>query len=124
LIVVGVDHAGKDRARAHLPHTDYFSNPRMAEYAGKRLPHFLAGAAILLVDGCDRTLRGHDNTGIAGRSYDDVAALSARASSGPDIVARHGPARARRESARGDAGPGIHRLRRGASRTIRESSSK
>ena len=37
MIIVGVDHAGKDRAREFLPYKDFFvGNPDMDEPAGKR----------------------------------------------------------------------------------------
>ena len=77
LIVVGVDHAGKDRAHEYLPYKDYFGNPAMAEPAGKRFPDFLTDEVIRLVDARYRTLRGHPNTGIGGSSYGGVAALYA-----------------------------------------------
>jgi len=77
LIVVGIDHAGKDRAREYLPYKDYFGNAGMAEPAGKRFPDFLTDEVMPLVDARYRTLGGHDNTGIGGSSYGGVAALYA-----------------------------------------------
>jgi predicted alpha/beta superfamily hydrolase len=77
LIVVGVDHAGKDRAKEYLPYKDYLGNPAMAEPAGRRFPDFLTDEVMPLVDGHYRTLTGHDNTGIGGSSYGGVAALYA-----------------------------------------------
>jgi predicted alpha/beta superfamily hydrolase len=77
LIVVGVDHAGKDRPREYLPYKDYVGNPRMAEPAGKRFPDFLTDEVMRLVDARYRTLTGHGNTGIGGSSYGGVAALYA-----------------------------------------------
>jgi predicted alpha/beta superfamily hydrolase len=77
LIVVGVDHAGKDRAHEYLPYRDFVGNPDMDEPAGKRFPDFLAREVMPLVDGKYRTLPGQPNTGIGGSSYGGVATLYA-----------------------------------------------
>lgn len=77
LIVVGVDHAGKDRAHEYLPYKDYVGGPDMGEPAGKRFPDFLTGEVMPLVDGRYRTLRGQPNTGLGGSSYGGVASLYA-----------------------------------------------
>ena len=77
LIVVGVDHAGKDRAHEYLPYKDFVGGWDMAEPAGKRFPEFLTGEIMPLVDGRYRTLPGQPNTGIGGSSYGGVAALYA-----------------------------------------------
>ncbi len=77
LIVVGVDHAGKDRAHEYLPYRDFVGNPDMDEPAGKRFPDFLAQEVMPLVDGKYRTLPGQPNTGIGGSSYGGVATLYA-----------------------------------------------
>ncbi len=77
LIVVGVDHAGKERPKEYLPYKDYVGNPTMAEPAGRRFPDFLTDEVMPLVDARYRTLTGHDNTGIGGSSYGGVAALYA-----------------------------------------------
>ena len=77
LIVVGVDHAGKDRAHEYLPYKDYLGDPDMDEPAGKRFPDFLTNEVMPLVDGQYRTLQGQPNTGIGGSSYGGVATLYA-----------------------------------------------
>jgi len=77
LIVVGVDHAGKDRAREYLPYKDFVGNPDMDEPAGKRFPDFMTREVMPLVDGNYRTLPGMPNTGIGGSSYGGVASLYA-----------------------------------------------
>src|SRR5512135_3397115 len=77
LIVVGVDHAGKDRAHEYLPYKDYVGGPDMDEPAGRRFPDFLTGEVMPLVNGQYRTLRGQPNTGIGGSSYGGVATLYA-----------------------------------------------
>jgi predicted alpha/beta superfamily hydrolase len=77
LIVVGVDHAGKDRAHEYLPYKDFVGGWDMEEPAGKRFPEFLTGEVMPLVDGRYRTLPGQANTGIGGSSYGGVASLYA-----------------------------------------------
>ena len=77
LIVVGIDHAGKDRAYEYLPYKDYMGDSSMPEPAGKRFPDFLTAEVLPLVAGHYRTLRGMRNTGIGGSSYGGVAALYA-----------------------------------------------
>jgi len=77
LIVVGVDHAGKDRAHEYLPYKDFVGNPDMDEPAGKHFPDFMTREVMPLVDGQYRTLPGQPNTGIGGSSYGGVATLYA-----------------------------------------------
>jgi predicted alpha/beta superfamily hydrolase len=77
LIVVGVDHAGKDRGYEYLPYRDYLDDAETREPAGKRFPDFLTAEVMPLVDGRYRTLPGQPNTGIGGSSYGGVAALYA-----------------------------------------------
>jgi predicted alpha/beta superfamily hydrolase len=77
LIVVGVDHAGKDRAREYLPYKDFVGNPDMDEPAGKLFPDFMTKEVMPLVDGRYRTLTGAPNTGIGGSSYGGIASLYA-----------------------------------------------
>jgi predicted alpha/beta superfamily hydrolase len=77
MIVVGVDHAGKDRAREYLPYKDFVGNPDMDEPAGKRFPDFMTKEVMPLVDAQYRTLQGPANTSIGGSSYGGVASLYA-----------------------------------------------
>ena len=77
MIVVGVDHAGKDRAREYLPYKDFLGNPDMDEPAGKQFPDFMTREVLPLVDAQYRTLKGPDNTGIGGSSYGGVVSLYA-----------------------------------------------
>ena len=58
MIVVGVDHAGKDRAHEYLPYKDFVGSADMAEPAGKRFPDFLTREVMPLVNGQYRTLTG------------------------------------------------------------------
>ena len=75
MIVVGVDHAGRDRAREYLPYKDFVGNPDMDEPAGKQFPDFMTREVLPLVDSQYRTLQGPANTGIGGSSYGGVASL-------------------------------------------------
>jgi len=77
MIVVGIDHAGKDRAHEYLPYKDFVNSPGMRAPAGKRFPEFLTDEVMPLVDGRYRTMQDHDHTGIGGSSYGGVAALYA-----------------------------------------------
>lgn len=77
MIVVGVDHAGKDRAHEYLPYKDFVGDPDMEEPAGKRFPDFMTKEVMPLVDSHYRTLTGQPNTGIGGSSYGGVATLYA-----------------------------------------------
>ncbi len=77
LIVVGVDHAGNDRAHEYLPYKDFIGNPDMDEPAGKRFPDFMTAEVMPMVDSRYRTLGGQANTGIGGSSYGGVASLYA-----------------------------------------------
>ena len=77
LIVVGVDHAGNDRAHEYLPYKDFIGNADMAEPAGKQFPDFMTDEVMPLVDSQYRTLTGQPNTGIGGSSYGGVASLYA-----------------------------------------------
>jgi predicted alpha/beta superfamily hydrolase len=77
IIVVGVDHAGVNRAHEYLPYKDFVGDPNMLEPAGRQFPDFLTGEVMPLVNGQYRTLRGQPNTGIGGSSYGGVATLYA-----------------------------------------------
>jgi len=77
LIVVGIDHAGAQRAHEYLPYKDHAGNPDMPEPAGKRFPDFLTDEVMPLIDGRYRTLQGHEHTGLGGSSYGGVATLYA-----------------------------------------------
>jgi predicted alpha/beta superfamily hydrolase len=77
MIVVGVDHAGRDRAKEYLPYRDFVGAPEMPEPMGRQFPDFLTGEVMPLVDARYRTLQGHEHTGIGGSSYGGVATLYA-----------------------------------------------
>lgn len=75
LIVVGVDHAGKERGHEYLPYRDFIQEASSREPIGKQFPDFLTNEVMPLVDGAYRTLQGHAHTGVGGSSYGAIAAL-------------------------------------------------
>ncbi len=78
LIVVGIDHAGRDRAREFLPYDDPMGGPPPERpVAGRRWPAFVATDVMPLVDSLYRTYRGFENTGMGGSSYGGIATLHA-----------------------------------------------
>lgn len=83
MIVVGVDHAGRDRGLEYLPYR-HFGGPDPREPKGRDFPRFLTSEVLPFVDSTYRTHRGHDNTGIGGSSYGGVATLYALLAA-PDV---------------------------------------
>jgi predicted alpha/beta superfamily hydrolase len=77
LIVVGIDHAGRDRGHEYLPYRDHVYDPDGREPAGRRFPEFIATEVMPFVNERYRTLHGHEHTAIGGSSYGGVAALYA-----------------------------------------------
>lgn len=77
IIVIGIDNAGRNRAREYLPYKDYVGNSEMAEPMGAKFPDFLTREVMPWAMAHYRVLAGHENTGIGGSSYGGVAALYA-----------------------------------------------
>lgn len=77
MIVVGIDHAGRDRGYEYLPYRDYLFGDDAREPAGRRFPDFLVDEVLPLVNQRYRTLTGRLHTGIGGSSYGAAAALFA-----------------------------------------------
>ncbi len=77
MIVVGIDHAGRDRGHEFLPYADPFGGPPGREPIGKQWPRFVATEVMPLLNGTYRTLLGPENTGLGGSSYGGVATLHA-----------------------------------------------
>ena len=76
MIVVGIDHAGRDRGHEFLPYRDPMGGPPPErEPAGRQWPRFLATEVMPLVDSTYRTLRGAENTGMGGSSYGGIITL-------------------------------------------------
>lgn len=76
IIVVGIDHAGKDRGHEYLPYTDYFNDDGRTP-VGKRFPEFLTSEVMPFVDSRYRTRQGAEHTALGGSSYGGVATLYA-----------------------------------------------
>ncbi len=77
MIVVGIDHAGKDRGHEYLPYKDEVGNPGMPEPAGQRFPDFLTDEVMPAINSRYRTQLGDASTGLGGSSYGGVATLYA-----------------------------------------------
>jgi predicted alpha/beta superfamily hydrolase len=77
MIVVGIDHAGRDRGYEYIPYRDTYEDEDPREPIGRRFPDFLTGEVLPFIDSRYRTLQGRDHTGIGGSSYGGAAALYA-----------------------------------------------
>ena len=73
VIIVGIDNAGKDRAREYLPYRSL--SPPVLRPQGKRCPEFLTNEVMPFVDQRYRTARGPENTGLGGSSLGAINAL-------------------------------------------------
>ena len=75
MIVVGMDHAGVNRAYEYLAYADDIQNPGSPAPEGSRLPEFLIKEVMPVVEGKYRIAKGRENTGIGGSSYAGFAAI-------------------------------------------------
>lgn len=73
LIIVGIDHAQKDRIREFLPYRSM--NPPVFRPLGKRYPEFLLSEVIPFVGERYRIARGPENTGLGGSSLGALISL-------------------------------------------------
>ncbi len=73
LIIVGIDHAGKNRAREYVPYRS--SEPRVGKPWGKRYPDFLRREVMPLVESYYPVAKGPENTGLGGSSLGGLIAL-------------------------------------------------
>jgi predicted alpha/beta superfamily hydrolase len=73
MIFVGIDHAGKDRAREFLAYRAL--NPRLMRPRGKRYPEFLIREVMPYVGERYRVARGPENTGLGGSSLGALISL-------------------------------------------------
>jgi enterochelin esterase-like enzyme len=73
LIIVGIDHAQKDRIREFLPYRSM--NPPVLRPLGKRYPEFLLSEVIPFVCERYRIARGPENTGLGGSSMGALVSL-------------------------------------------------
>ena len=73
LIIVGIDHAQKDRAREYLPHRSM--HPPVFRPQGKHYPDFLLNEVMPFVYQRYRIARGPENTGLGGSSLGAIISL-------------------------------------------------
>jgi predicted alpha/beta superfamily hydrolase len=73
MIFVGIDHAGKDRAKEYLTYRAL--NPPVMRPRGKLYPEFLIREVMPLVGERYRIARGAENTGLGGSSLGAVISL-------------------------------------------------
>lgn len=73
MIIVGIDHAGKDRIREFMPHRSM--HPMMLRVQGARYPDFLIKEVMPFVSRNYRIGAGPDNVGIGGSSLGALIAL-------------------------------------------------
>lgn len=73
MIIVGIDHAAKDRIREFMPHRSM--HPVMLRVHGMRYPDFLTKEVIPFISRNYRTAAGPDNTGLGGSSLGGLIAL-------------------------------------------------
>lgn len=73
LIIVGIDHAQKDRAREFLAY--HSMNPPVLRPQGKRYPEFLLNEVMPFLYLRYRIARGPENTGLGGSSLGAIVSL-------------------------------------------------
>jgi enterochelin esterase-like enzyme len=73
MIIVGIDHAGKDRIREYMPHRSM--NPVMLRVQGRYYPDFLMKEVMPFVGRNYRVAAGPENTGLGGSSLGALIAL-------------------------------------------------
>jgi predicted alpha/beta superfamily hydrolase len=75
LIVVGIDHAGKDRANEYLPWEDIYLTPPLPNPAGEKYPAFITTEVIPLLEQTYQVKKGKENRGLGGASYGSLISL-------------------------------------------------
>jgi predicted alpha/beta superfamily hydrolase len=73
LIIVGIDHAQKDRVKEYLPYRSF--NPPVLRPQGKRYPDFLIKEVMPFLYLRYRIARGPENTGLGGSSLGALISL-------------------------------------------------
>jgi len=73
MIVVGIDHAGKDRIREFMPHRSL--HPVMLRVQGMRYPDFLTKEVMPFIARNYRAATGPENTGLGGSSLGALISL-------------------------------------------------
>jgi predicted alpha/beta superfamily hydrolase len=85
LIIVGIDNAGKNRAREYLPYKS--RDPKVLVVQGTSYPNFLKREVMPLVEGRYAVLTGPKNTGLGGSSLGGLITLYTQLAS-PGIFGR------------------------------------
>jgi predicted alpha/beta superfamily hydrolase len=85
VIVVGMDHATKDRIREYIPHRSM--HPMMLRVQGRYYPDFLTKEVMPFVERNYRVATGPENTGLGGSSLGGLIALYT-AMSRPGVIGR------------------------------------
>lgn len=73
MIIVGIDHAGKDRIREYMPYRSL--QPMILRVLGNRYPDFLTKEVMPLVSRTYRVASGAENTGLGGSSLGALISL-------------------------------------------------
>ncbi len=73
LIIVGIDNAGKNRAREYLPYKS--RDPKVLDVQGTLYPKFLKREVMPLIEGQYAVLTGPMNTGLGGSSLGGLITL-------------------------------------------------
>lgn len=73
LIIVGIDHAGKNRVREYVPYRS--ADPRVMGPQGQRYPAFLRREVMPLIETYYSVAKGAENTGLGGSSLGGFIAL-------------------------------------------------
>ena len=73
MIIVGIDHATKDRNREYIPHRSM--QPMMLRVQGRYYPDFLMKEVMPFVERNYRVATGPENTGLGGSSLGGLIAL-------------------------------------------------
>jgi len=73
IIIVGIDHAGRDRIREFMPHRSM--HPVILRVHGARYPDFLTKEVMPFVGRSYRVAAGPENTGLGGSSLGALIAL-------------------------------------------------
>ncbi len=72
LIIVGIDHAGKNRVREYIP---YRSLDSLVRARGQRYPEFLRREVMPLIESYYSIAKGPENTGLGGSSLGGLITL-------------------------------------------------
>lgn len=73
LIIVGIDHAAKNRVREYVPYRSL--DPRVMGSQGQRYPEFLRREVMPLIEAYYSVARGPENTGLGGASLGSLITL-------------------------------------------------